>query len=91
MFSYAGNGKKEGYMQAWTDYPFTRLGDEPNTVAQVREITVMSYDGDKYCRIRVGRFSEEIKAGYIYQQPGRLGEVPPITRDQLAALELKAC
>jgi len=87
MFSYAGNGKKEGYMQAWTDYPFERLGDEPNTVAQVREITVMSYDGDKYCRIRVGRFSEEIKAGYIYQKPGRLGEVPPITRAQLVALE----
>ena len=87
MFSYAGNGKKEGYMQAWTDYPFTRLGDAPNAVAQVREITVMSYDGDKYCRIKVGTLLEEIKAGYIYQKPGRLGEVPPITRAQLVALE----
>ena len=76
-------------MQAWTDYPFTRLGDAPNIEAPVRRITVKSYDGDKYCRIRVGRFSEEIKAGYIYQTPGRLGEVPPITRAQLVALKLK--
>lgn len=74
-------------MEAWTDYPFTRLGDAPNTIAPVRKITVKSYDGDKYCRVKVGRLSEEIKAGYIYQQPGRLGEVPPITRAQLAALE----
>ena len=74
-------------MEAWTDYPFTRLGDAPNAVAPVRKITVKSYDGDKYCRIKVGRISEEIKAGYIYQQHGRLGEVPPITRAQLATIE----
>lgn len=87
MFSYAGNGKKEGYMQAWTDYPFTELGDEAYQEAPVREIEVLSYDGDKYCRVMVQGHETEIKAGYIYQKPGRLGEVPPITRAQLVALE----
>jgi hypothetical protein len=74
-------------MKAWTDYPFERLGDKPNEMAPVREITVKSYDGDKYCRVKVGRVSEEVKAGYIYQQAGRLGEVPPITKAQLALLK----
>lgn len=75
-------------MKAWTDYPFTwLLGDAPYQKAPVREIEVLSYDGDKYCRILVCGKDAEIKAGYIYQQPGRFGKVPALTRDQLMILE----
>ena len=73
-------------MKAWTDYPFTWLGDEPGKEAPVREIEVVSYDDDKYCRIKVCGGEDEIKSGYIYQREGRYGEVPPITRRQLAML-----
>lgn len=73
-------------MKAWTDYPFIGLGDNEGQEAPVREIEVLSYDGDKYCRIKVCGIDEEIKSGYIYQREGRIGEVPPITRRQLAML-----
>ena len=73
-------------MKAWTDYPFTQLQDEAGKNAPVREIEVLSYDGDKYCRVRVCGHEDEIKAGYIYQREGRFGEVPQLTREQLAKL-----
>ena len=73
-------------MKAWTDYPFAHLQDEAGKKAPVREIEVLSYDGDKYCRVRVCGHEDEIKAGYIYQLEGRFGEVPQLTREQLAKL-----
>jgi len=73
-------------MKAWTDYPITRLGDIEGRVAPVRQCTVLSYDGNKYCRVRVGRYVEEIKSGYIYKQEGRVGEVPSLNRRILAQL-----
>ena len=75
-------------MIAWTDYPIVELGDIPGKYAPIREIEVLSYDGNKYCEIIVGQglttlgrpsgFYTTIKAGYIYQAFGRLGEVPAI-------------
>lgn len=76
-------------MKAWTDYPFIFLGDTAGRKAPVREIDVLSYDGDKYCRIRVCGMTGEIKAGYIYQSKGRLGEVPALTQEQLEELVLR--
>lgn len=73
-------------MKAWTDYPFTSLGDTAGKRAPVREIEVLSYDDDKYCTIMVCGEKHEIKSGYIYQQEGRFGEVPQITKKQLANL-----
>lgn len=73
-------------MKAWTDYPFDQLQDEAYKKAPVREIEVLSYDGDKYCRVRVCGHEDEIKAGYIYQRKGRFGEVPHLTQAQLAKL-----
>ena len=77
-------------MKAWTDYPFMNLGDKSGEEAPVREITVLSYDEDKYCRVQVGDFEEEIKAGYIYLVHGRLGEVPALTSAQLKLLPVSA-
>jgi hypothetical protein len=74
-------------MKAWTDYPFRNLGDKPNKVAPVREIEVLSYDGDKYCQVKyAGVFEEQVKAGYIYQSEGRYGEVPCISKGELEKL-----
>ena len=70
----------------WTDYPILELGDEAGKEAPVRECVLISYDGDKYCFVRVGEVTELIKAGYIYQEKGRYGEVPVITRLQLRRL-----
>lgn len=70
----------------WTDYPFECLGDISGKEAPVREIEVLSYDGDKYCRIKIGDVEDEIKSGYLYTQEGRYGHVPSITKDQLKAL-----
>ncbi len=75
-------------MKAWTDYPFTCLGDEPYKKAPIREIEVLTYDRDKYCWVRVSGVLEEIKAGYIYQKAGRLGEVPSVLLQQLEKLPL---
>ena len=75
--------------KAWTDYPFIELGDTDGLSAPVREIEVVSYDGDKYCHIKVRGtdFETTIKSGYIYLKPGRYDDVPHITRAQLHTLE----
>ena len=85
-------------MKAWTDYPFEWLGDTANKKAPIREINVLEYDDNKYCRVKVItdehitepswgiNKTDSIKSGYIYQQQGRCGEVPLITREQLKSL-----
>lgn len=73
-------------MKAYTDYPFVELGDISGEIAPIREIEVISYDFDKYCKIRVNGIDSEIKLGYIYQQPGRVGEVLTLTKQQVYSL-----
>lgn len=73
-------------MEAWTDYPFEWLGDEPYRKAPVRKIQVLSYDGNKYCRISVCGGEDEIKSCYVYTEKGRYGEVPVIPKDKLSTL-----
>lgn len=58
-------------MKAYTDYPFRLLGDLEYKEAPMREIEVLSYDGDKYCNIVVNGILTEIKLGYIYKTPKR--------------------
>lgn len=65
-------------MKAYTDYPFEELGDQPYMMAPIREINVISYDGDKYCQIEVGGITTEVKAGYIYDGPGRFDAVSQV-------------
>lgn len=73
-------------MKAWTDYPFTELGDTAGSTAPVREIEVLMYDGDKYATVVVAGHTTQVKAAYCYQHPGRLGEVPALSRRQLYLL-----
>jgi hypothetical protein len=62
-------------MKTWTDYPITELGDEPGKIAPIRECTVLNYDGNKYCDVRVDGVLKQIKRAYIYIEEGRVGEV----------------
>ena len=73
-------------MKAWTDYPFTNLGDIAGEMAPIRPIKVISYDRNKYCKIEVCGIFEEIKCGYIYARPGRLGTVRRIKKRALSVL-----
>ena len=77
---------KKTKIKAYTDYPFTQLGDIPGQSAPIREIEVISYDGGLYCEIIVDDISEYIKNGYIYQESGLFGAVPCITKEQLDSL-----
>lgn len=70
-------------MKAWTDYPFIELGDISNQQAPIREVTVMAYDGDKYCAVIVEGRVLDVKAGYLYKSPGRLGKVESIDTDAI--------
>jgi len=65
-------------MRAWTDYPIAELGDAPYVEAPVRECEILSYDGNKYCKILVAGVRVEVKAGYLYSKPGRLGKTPKV-------------
>ena len=70
-------------MRAFTDYPLVRLGDQPGKLAPIREVEVISCDGDKYCLVRVGGIETEIKSGYLYQTAGRCGDVPSVSLEEL--------
>lgn len=64
-------------MKAFTDYPFKELGDPEFILAPIREVEVLSYDGDKYCNIIINGVHLSVKACYLYAQPGRVGTIPP--------------
>ena len=70
-------------MKAFTDYPFIELGDIPGKQAPIRSCVVTGYDGDKYCKICVGKLETEVKAGYLYKTAGRFGEVECINVGEL--------
>lgn len=74
-------------LNAWTDYPFTSLGDLPGKLAPVRQVEIRAYDNNKYCVVNIAGTLLEVKAGYLYQKAGRFGQVPAITLQQLATLE----
>lgn len=54
----------------WTDYPL--YPEEYSKKAPKRKIKILSYDGDKYCKIDFNGEQFEIKAGYIYPSPERV-------------------
>ncbi len=73
--------KEFSTLRAWTDYPIAELGDAPGVLAPVRECMPIHYDNDKYAKVVVQGVTVEFKAGYLYAQPGRLGEVPQLNPD----------
>jgi hypothetical protein len=65
-------------IKAFTDYPFTELGDTSGQLAPVRQVTVKGWDGDKYVTIEVEGKITTVKYGYLYSTPGRCGDVPAL-------------
>jgi len=53
-------------MRAWTDYPFSELGDTPGEQAPVRNVLVLFWDDDKYVTIVVEGVMVEVKIGYLF-------------------------
>lgn len=74
-------GDGQSMLKAWTDYPIQQLGDQIGEQAPIREIVPIKYDGDKYVKVLVEGHLIEIKSGYIFTMPGRLGEVPVLNPD----------
>lgn len=71
-------------MKFYTDYIFhSILGDELGKEAPIREVEVLSYDGN-YCQIMVDGHEANIKIYYIYAEPGRSGKVPHIKPEDIA-------
>lgn len=58
-------------MRAYTDYPFDFLGDTNGEEAPIRQVEVLYYDQDKYCKIVVEGQETFVKSGYLYKQPVR--------------------
>jgi hypothetical protein len=74
------------WVPAYTDYPIRAFGDQPHVEAPVRPCQVLSWDRDKYVQIRAADLVFSVKRWYVYGAPGRSGEVPALSEDELAAL-----
>lgn len=75
-------------IEAWTDYPILRMGDTAGELAPVRPCKIISYDRDKYVRIRIGRYVESVKRCYVYNRPGRCGRARAVSERLLDKLPI---
>jgi len=71
---------------AYTDYPILELCDEPGQPAPIREVYVVSYDGDKYVTIRAEGVTVSVKRSYVYSASGRRPDATPVSDEFLAGL-----
>lgn len=70
-------------MIAYTDYPIVVLGDKIHKEAPIRQVKVLDYDGNKYCNVLLDGIVVVVKAGYLYKEPGRCGEVECINPEDI--------
>jgi len=71
-------------LRGFTDYPLL-VTDEPHKPAPIRRIEIGEYDEDKYVEVFCEGSRFIIKTGYVYEHPGRCGEVKCISVDKLLA------
>ena len=57
-------------MKAYTDYPLCHR--EEYKLAPIREVTIISYDRNKYCKIEFNHEVFEVKSGYLYKESKRM-------------------
>ncbi len=57
-------------MIAYTDYPLFLY--EYGFPAPVRKVTIINYDGNKYCRIIFDGVQYEVKKGYLWRTRRRV-------------------
>lgn len=72
-------------VKAYTDYPLSE--GEERRVAPIREVEIKAYDGDKYVEIEYEKRRYTVKAGYLYESYGRLGDVEPVPLSVLEKLK----
>ncbi len=75
-------------MKVFTDYPIKELGDISGKTAPIREVELISYDGNMYCTISVEGVTLEVKSGYLYREKGRSQEVPSLRHNDLIKMGL---
>ena len=77
------------HITCWTDYPFVELGDEPYKPAPIRHVNVISFDGNKYATISFDNCGDvlSVKAGYLYSQRGRYGQVRTVNFRKLERMK----
>ncbi|HET8685206.1 MAG TPA: hypothetical protein VFM18_00925, partial [Methanosarcina sp.] len=51
--------------KAFTDYPVFDGTDDGNH--NIKEVLVLSYDGDKYATVLYNNFESEVKVGYLWK------------------------
>jgi hypothetical protein len=54
-------------MKAYTDYPIIELNNSNDKQDLTKEVEILSYDGNKYCLIKINSLIKEIKPGYLYK------------------------
>lgn len=81
------------YPVGFTDYPFSDVGDVPGEKAPIRLCWIVGWDRNKYATIQVVGIEhlQQVKYGYIYKAPGRLGEVESYTVAELDELLRDNC
>jgi hypothetical protein len=82
-------------IDAYTDYPFTQLGDTAGEVAPIRKCTILTWDRNKYCDILVYFVDKDgdlrghtnnIKQFYLYKNEARIDSGEQFTDDELKTL-----
>jgi hypothetical protein len=80
---------KEKY---FTDYPILVLGDAPGKYAQLREVELIAYDGDKYVICQVtgnnGSARAMLKSGYIFARATGLLLLRDLWQSELDAIKV---
>jgi hypothetical protein len=76
--------------RVFTDFPFViQLNDLKHQEAPIREVKVLSYDGDKYCTIEIEGQEADVKLGHLYFEEKRFGKTDSITPEQIVDLLAK--
>ena len=80
---------------AYTDYPFTELGDTAGEEAPIRKCKILTWDRNKYCDILVYFVDEDgdlrrrvtsFKQFYLYKNEARIDDGVQFTDDELNTL-----
>lgn len=73
-------------MKAYTDYPFTELGDVGGKPAPIRSVEVLAYDRNKYCTVLVEGVVSWVKSGYLYKNQARFSDGITVLEEDLCTL-----
>lgn len=76
--------KSYAVVVAYTDSPL--LEDDAADEVKVREVDIVAFDGKSSCTVLWGGKPFILPVERIYDEPGRLGEVPSVSLSRLQGL-----